>query len=315
MTKKLFLFIVLSLILGLLGASSLLADEGKPLNINAAVDKPQKKSSPEESDFEIPEWVKRTNFAIEAGSDLKPKYFLETIQPLLDTQYKDTVLFNQSRIAERDYRPIFNTGFGIRKIFKQAYLLGINTFYDYQDLHKHSRGGVGFEAITDRGLEARLNTYIRISNERVVKDDGVNEYLEKVANGFDWELGSPLPYMPYLKLYGGGYWYNFEHFRNKYGWKMRMEYTPIKYSRMTFELFDDTKRNKAGYRFEGAITLAFTSFSPRDIISDIKGSKIAYPKLDLQEKVLDRVVRDFDITVITSTKSKATGITVEGGKT
>ena len=40
-----------------------------------------------------------------------------------------------------------------------------------------------------------------------------------------------------------------------------------------------------------------------------------YPKIDLREKVLDRVVRDFDITVIKSTKSKATGLTVEGGRT
>lgn len=31
----------------------------------------------------IPDWVKRTNIAIEIESDQKPKYFLETIQPIL----------------------------------------------------------------------------------------------------------------------------------------------------------------------------------------------------------------------------------------
>jgi len=31
--------------------------------------------------------------------------------------------------------------------------------------------------------------------------------------------------------------------------------------------------------------------------------------------VLDRVVRDFDITVIKSTVSKGTGLKIEGGKT
>lgn len=262
-----------------------------------------------------PDWIKRTNFAIETGTNQRPKYFLETIQPLFGTQEKEIVFFNQSRISERDSRPTYNFGFGLRKIFSEAYLLGINSFYDYQDLNKHSRTGVGFEAINDIGLEARVNTYIRVSNNRLLKEDGANEYYEKVANGFDWELGAPLPYLPFLKLYGGGNWYNFGHFRNKYGWQMRLEYTPIKYSRLDFIMHDDSKSNGPDYRFEGAITLAFTSFCPSDIIRDIKGAGVAYPKIDLHDKVLDRVVRDFDITVIKETKVKATGLTVEGGRT
>ncbi len=266
------------------------------------------------NDFsEIPDWLKRTNFAITVATDEKPKYFLETIQPLLGSLDEESVFFNQSRISEKDSRPTYNLGFGLRKIFKEKYLLGINSFYDYQDLHKHSRTGVGFEAITDKGLESRINTYIGISRRHLVEEAvGIQNY-EKVANGFDWEFGLPLPYMPYLKVYGGGYWYNFEHFKNKYGWKARMEFIPIKYSRINFEMFDDTKRSRIGYALEGAITLAFTSFSPKDILKDIKGEKIAFPKLNLKDKLLDRVVRDFDITVIKSTKQN--GFTVEAGKT
>ena len=180
-------------------------------------------------------------------------------------------------------------------------------------MHKHSRGGVGLEAISERGLEARVNSYIAISRKHLVGEDAGNFYYEKVANGLDWELGTPLPYLPKFKLYGGGNWYNFEHFKNKYGWKARLEFTPIKYSRINFEILDDTKRNDMDYRVEGAVTLAFTSFSLQDIIKDIKGAKEAYPKIDLQDRVLDRVVRDFDITVITKTKTKG-GLTIEGGK-
>ena len=192
--------------------------------------------------------------------------------------------------------------------------MGVNSFYDYQDLHKHSRGGVGFEAITDRGLEARINTYIRISGERLVGEDFLNKYYEKVANGFDWELGLPLPYIPSVKVYGGGSWYDFEHFKNKMGWKLRAEFTPMKYSRLDFIVSDDNKDdNGVNYGFEGALTLAFTSFSPREIMNDItSAAKTAYPKTNLQDRVLDRVVRDFNITVIESTVSKGTGFTVEG---
>lgn len=286
----------------------------KTLKIASSQGKKTSSKTSAEDKQDIPDWIKRTNFAIQAGSGEKPKYFLETIQPLLGTQEKDTVFFNQLRISERDSRPTFNIGLGLRNVFRESYLLGINSFYDYQVLHRHSRGGLGFEAISDKGLEARVNTYIGISNRHLVKQDSANEYYEKVANGFDWEFGAPLPYMPYLKLYGGGNWYNFEHFKNKYGWQMRLEYTPIKYSRLDFIVLDDTKRENIDYRFEGAITLAFTSFSLRDILRDIKGEKVAYPKLNLRDKVLDRVVRDFDITVIKSTKSKATGLTIEGGR-
>lgn len=288
------------------------SDEGvksvKPLQ--KEVQSPQLNS---ETSQDAPDWLKRTNFAIVVGTDQKPTYFLETIQPLLGTQSKDIVFFNQSRISDTDQRPTYNIGLGARKIFKENYLFGINSFYDYQDLHKHSRGGVGFDILSDRGLEARMNSYIAISGERLVWEDAANFYYEEVANGFDGELGAPLPYLPFLKLYGGGYWYNFDHFKNKYGWKGRLEFTPLKYSRINFEMFDDTKRKDLGYRFEGALTLAFTSFSLKDIIGDIKGAKEAYPKIKLEDRALDRAVRDFDITVIKKTTTRG-GLTVEGGR-
>ncbi len=334
MNKK---FIIATILLAaLFSFSLLLADEGQTPSVSTTVQTPatppkkksnlfdllfrrtKEKQTPQganpESSWEVPEWVKRTNFAIEAGSNQRPKYFMETIQPLFGTQHKEAVLFNQSRFTSKGSRPVYNTGLGLRKIFKGWYLLGINSFYDYQDLHKHSRTGVGFEGITDLGIEARVNTYIGISGRHLVNEDASNSYYEKVANGFDWEFGAPLPYLPFLKVYGGGNWYNFEHFKKKYGWKFRAEYTPIKYSRIDFEIYNDNKLRDTSYRFEGALTFAFTSFAFKDILRDIKFAQNAYPKLDLKDKVLDRVVRNFDITVISSIKSKGTGFTVEGGQ-
>ncbi|MEK6714684.1 MAG: inverse autotransporter beta domain-containing protein [Candidatus Omnitrophota bacterium] len=261
---------------------------------------------------DIPDWLTRTSFGLEGGSDKKLKYFIETVQPLLGTEEEIITLFNHTRLSLQDERQIFNTGFGIRKIFNESYLLGINAFYDYQDLNKHSRGGIGFEAVNDFGLEARLNTYFRISHEQIVEDAGASQFYEKVANGFDWEVGCPIPYLSAIRLYGGGYLYDFEHFRNKAGWKSRMEYTPIKNSRLVLEMFDDNKRDDIGFRVEGVITLAFTSFNWKDILKDLKLAKEPFSKIDLNNRKLDRVVRDFDITVIKSTKSG--GLVIEGGR-
>lgn len=265
--------------------------------------------------WEVPDWLKRTNIAADVSSDEKFSYFMETIQPLLGTQDKEIVWFNQSRVSARNDRPTYNIGLGARKIFEEGYFLGGNIFYDYQDLHKHSRGGTGLEIISDKGFEGRLNGYFAISREHQVNEDTSNSYYETIADGLDWELGYPLPHLPFLKMYGGGYWYNFGEFKDKYGWQTRMEYDPVKYSRIVFKMFDDTKRSKIGYGFEGALTLDFTSFRLRDILNDLKGSKEMYPKIDLRDKVLDRVVRDFDITVKKSTKSRTTGLTIEGGRT
>jgi len=262
----------------------------------------------------VPDWLKRINMGLEAGTDIKPKYFLESVQPLFSALDKETVLFNQTRISARDYRTTYSTGIGLRKVFNSNWLLGTNAFYDFQDLHKHHRAGVGFEAIGDKGLEARLNGYIRVSKERLVNEDSANQYYEKVANGGDWEIGGPMPYFHPLRIYGGGYWYDFEDFKNKYGWKLRMEYNPIKYSRLVFEMLDDNKSNEIGYRFEGAVTLAFASFNIKDILKEFRGSQEAFPRINLEERTLDRVVRDFDITVIKSGKAKGAGLIVEGGK-
>jgi hypothetical protein len=264
-------------------------------------------------EYEVPEWVKRTNIGIQAGTDIQPTYFLESIQPLFCAKEDDRVLFNHLRISSTDYRTLYNIGLGIRKIFKNSYLLGTNIFYDYQDLHKHQRAGLGLEAMADNGLEARLNTYFKVSSIRMVNDAPGGQEFEEVANGLDWELGSRVPYLPFLRIYGGGEWYSFEKFHNKYGWKGRLEYNPIKNSRIVFEMSDDNKTGKPAYKFEGAVTLNFTSFALRDIKRDLKFSQNMFEKVNLQDHVLDRVVRDFDITVIKSTKTKG-GLTVEAGK-
>lgn len=265
------------------------------------------------NDVNVPEWIKRTSYAIELENDQKLKYYFETVQPLWETNDGCKVLFNHSRISLKDSRPTYNIGLGLRELLNDNLLLGGNIFYDYQDLHKHSRLGVGGEYIT-QDLEARVNGYLRIVNERIVSENDTEKTIEKVANGFDAELGGPLPFFKILSVYGGGYWYLFDHFQNKYGWKIRSELKPNNCTRFTAELYNDTKRGGMSYSLEGAINLEFTSFALRDILADLREVKKVYAKLDLKEKMLDRVVRDFDITVVTTKEDKTTGLTVEAGR-
>ena len=264
-------------------------------------------------DTNIPEWLKRTSYGLKLENDQKLKYFFETVQPLWEAKDGEKVIFNQSRISLRDDRPTYNIGFGLRKLVSEDILLGGNIFYDYQDLHKHSRLGLGGEYLTPV-LEARVNTYWRIVNARIVSENNSEKTIEKVANGFDGELGGPVPFFKILSVYGGGYWFHFDHFKNKYGWKVRSELKPYDFTRLTFELYNDTKRGGMGYSLEGAVNLNFTSFAWKDILADLREHKRIYAKADLKDKMLDRVVRDFDITVVTTKENKTTGLTVEAGR-
>ena len=94
---------------------------------------PKEKAGKEdkEESGNVPEWVRRTNFTVQAGTDQRPQYFLETIQPLFGSQHKDIVIFNQTRISSQDARPKYNIGFGLRKIFWESLLLGVNSFYEF----------------------------------------------------------------------------------------------------------------------------------------------------------------------------------------
>jgi adhesin/invasin len=75
-------------------------------------------------------------------------------------------------------------------------LLGANVFYDQEFPYDHKRGGIGFEARSSVA-ELNANKYYRISTWNA----GYNGIQEKALSGHDIELGVPLPYMNWAKVY------------------------------------------------------------------------------------------------------------------
>jgi hypothetical protein len=188
-------------------------------------------------------------------------------------------------------------------------MAGINTFFDYQDLHKHYRQGLGLEAIT-KVLEGRSNLYFGLSPKRLVEETAGSYVYEKVANGFDAELGGPVPYLPWLKVFGGYYQYDFKKFKDMIGWKARGEIKPYKFITINLETYDDNKGEQE-YRMDARFNLAVDDFSPRGIISAFKAANTPYPETDLKKRTLDRVERNFNIVVERWSESKAGNVIVE----
>ena len=122
------------------------------------------------------------------------------VAPLSDPKNIYNTVFMQGSIFlthEDRYRQTVNIGIGDRiLVMDKKLLLGANVFYDQEFPYDHKRGSIGFEARSSVG-ELNANKYYRLSTW----NSGYNNIQEKALSGQDIELGVPLPYMNWAKVY------------------------------------------------------------------------------------------------------------------
>ena len=256
----------------------------------------------------IPDWLKRIELSTQWETDKKPTFYFQTVQPLYQSESKVNTIFIQPRASLRADNLTYNLGVGYRKLTLENLLLGVNIFGDYQDLHEHGRMGIGFEAL-GQILEARLNGYIGVTTKRVIEDTSSSTTYEKVADGLDFELGAPIPYLPWFKIYSSGFWYDFDKFKDKYGWKNRLEIKPNDAITVEFYTWDD---NKGEQEYGGRLRFSLVFDSIGDFKGAFKLAKEPFPKKDLTKQTFIPVERNFDIVV--EKWSEGSGFQVEIGR-
>ena len=252
----------------------------------------------QETETEVPEWLKRISFGADVGTNQKPRIYFETVQPLYQDEDKQNTFFIQPRISYENEDGAYNLGFGYRRLlYDNSVLLGTNLFFDFEDDDKHYRTGLGLEAFVNL-IEFRANSYIGLSPRRLINEVGTQREYEKAVDGFDWEIGLPIPYMNWIKVYGGGYWYNYEKFKNKEGWRVRTELKPFKITTINFIAYDDNKGDPE-FRVDGRVTIPFGAGGENDEkFSNLGFSKTPYPEeVDHSDRILDRVEREYKIEV------------------
>ncbi len=261
---------------------------------------------------EEPDWLKRISLNAEIETDKQPTYYFESVQPLHQSPDKVSTYFIQPRVSIRggDFR--YNLGVGYRHLFSDNWLLGANVFGDYEDLHEHARAGLGFEALSHK-IEARLNGYFGgLTTARIVEEqDGVASNFEQVADGLDFEAGTPIPYMPWLKIYGSGFFYDFHKTNDKFGWKSRLEARPTSWSVIDLYVWDD---NKGETELGGKVELRIPFDKWSDIKEAFRVSKAPYVKKDLAESALIPVERNFDIVVEKWSETPTGNVSVSIGR-
>jgi Inverse autotransporter, beta-domain len=126
------------------------------------------------------------------------------LSPLSDPNDVKNTFFTQDSVYHNDNRTTVNLGLGYRRLeMDNKILLGINGFYDYEFPYSNSRASMGLEARTTVG-EVNFNQYWGASGWKNTS----NNFQEKSLGGTDLEVGVPLPYMNWAKVYGRGFiWY------------------------------------------------------------------------------------------------------------
>jgi hypothetical protein len=247
-----------------------------------------------DDDFVIPDWLKRTSYGVIITSDEKPNLYLETVQPLYQSMDKTDTFFTHDRISCQNFDTAYSVGLGYRRLlFNDSLLAGINAFIDYQDFRKRLRQGLGIEALTNT-LEFRANSYFGLSGKRIIDESITTTTYERVVNGGDVEIGCPVPFLPWFKIFGGFYLFDFKKSKNMDGWKMRGEIKPLRFVTLNLETFGDSKSGQQ-YRSDIRFNLNFGDFG--NLFSLFKPQQSAFPNFDLSSRTLDRVERNFNIQV------------------
>lgn len=145
---------------------------------------------------ELQQWLNQLGHAsVQLG--LNQHFALENsrfdfLLPLRDRE--DSMLFSQSSLHRSDGRTQANQGLGLRW-FSNDYMLGLNTFLDYDLSREHARIGMGGEYWRDY-LKLSANGYQRLTNWKNSRD--FEDYEERPANGWDLRMEGYLPAWPQL---------------------------------------------------------------------------------------------------------------------
>lgn len=273
------------------------------------IEKPAKESQVSESYPEMAEYMKNWEFSVNVDEDQAPRYSADLIFPVYRPDAEDRTVFIEPRVNHLDAETLLNFGLGYRQfLWDRTWMLGGNMFYDWETRVSHHRIGFGAEAINAHA-ELRANSYFGTSNSKITLPGTVTNDIEKPVDGFDVELGFPVPYYSRLKVFGGYERYDFRKFEDRTGWTARAEYKPYPFIVLDVTLSDNTKRSPT-WGTTLALRPPFWENAPEKARSPLKLDKVMFPDDDVSGRLYDLVERHHEIVVESYVENRG-GVTVE----
>jgi len=234
-----------------------------------------------------------TEASIQINEDDNPDLEILAVRDISSEEFSN--LFSQISLHTQEInssdRLITNFGIGYRKLSDdKSSMVGINSFIDY-DLEGHTRGSVGLE-LKGATLDLTANSYHKLTNMETI--DGTEE---QVLSGYEINLSSQVPYMPWATL-------NWQ----KYGWENEKASSDTDGNKLSWEmLFSPTVQFDVNADFsdnsaiddEYSYKLSFV-YPPRDNKKTLKDgflSDLAFEKENVERKLKEKVRRSNNLTV------------------
>lgn len=188
-------------------------------------------------------------------------------------------------------RLITNLGYGYRELTDDNSLMyGANAFIDIES-EGHMRASLGLEA-KGKILDLNANFYEALSGKENI--DGVNE---EVLSGYQFNLTTQMPYMPWSTLNIQNYYFeNIKASNDTEGNKISLEMnlTPI----LQFDIsqdFSDTTGVDDETDFK--LSLRYPPSENKPNLQDGFISNVAFEKANMKDKLVQKVRRDNNLTV------------------
>jgi hypothetical protein len=244
-----------------------------------------------------PDWAKRIEFEFDLQENNEPVWSILTVQPVFQTVDKSHTCFTQARLARNqkfgDSRTTVNLGLGYRQLFNSnTLLLGANAFFDYESDMDHTRIG--------GGLEAKWNNFDFFANFYEATSD-IRNYsnasgsgTEEALDGFDLELTSQVPYLPWMRIRGKYFEYDSNAASDDVdGWSASTEMDLHPNMRMEIGITDDNFSDKTVF---ANFTLHLADNSRPVATTKLVDDK-PFEMRDMTKHSLDKVRRTNTITV------------------
>lgn len=234
-----------------------------------------------------------TEASIQINEDDNPDLEILAVRDISSSEFSN--LFSQISLHTQEInssdRLITNLGIGMRKLSDdKSSMYGFNSFIDY-DLEGHTRASIGLEA-KGAMLDLTANSYHKLTNMEIV--DGNKE---EVLSGFEINLSSQIPYMPWAIIN----WQN-------YGWEKQKASSDTEGNKLSLEAmlsptvqFDITGdySDDDGIDDEYNAKLSFV-YPPRDhkkTLQDGFLAATAFEKGNVEEKLKEKVRRSNNLVV------------------
>ena len=257
-----------------------------------------KKKSLNKLESTINKNLDNTEVTITSMERNKPNFEIITVQPLQE-QDDNITFFQGSAIRSDGDRETVNLGLGHRIFLNNDLtMLGINGFYDHELDYDHKRTSLGAELRTS-AYEFNTNAYFAASNART----GKNSIEEEALDGYDFEVGGHLPYMPNWKVFTKYFNFDVPNGNDFEGLEYSTEiYVPGTGIRLTTGVknYDNHKDN---WFFKLSFNLG-TVNSNKKFVRDA-----AYSLTSMKENKLDKVRRE---NLIIKKKGGAFSVTASG---